>query len=250
VARNRRRFDASQLRITRGALIIAGLEIGLSLVYGMLDKPTRLRMDEWVLASAKTVFGQGRVWTLVTSPFLSVGKSGGLDFLGLLLNMFVLWAFVPTLERFWGTSRFYRFAAITSLLGTVFGCLVGLARDSDVAVVGLSPFVYASIVAFGVIYARQPVQFFGVLPLSARQLMYGFIGFLTLFVLLGQQWEQGGAIAAAMIGAAVMTSKRWSPALAWRRWRIARARARLSVIEGGKPVEPKPRRRRDERYLN
>ena len=43
---------------------------------------------------------------------------------------------------------------------------------------GLSPFMYASIVAFGIVYARQPVQFFGVLPLTGRQLMYGFIGFV------------------------------------------------------------------------
>ena len=62
--------------------------------------------------------------------------------------------------------------------------------------------------------------------------MYGFIGFLLLFVVLQQQWEQGAAFAAAMVGAAIMTSKRWSPGLAWKRWRIARARAKLSVHRG------------------
>jgi membrane associated rhomboid family serine protease len=248
VVRRPRGFDASQLRITRGALIVAGLEIGLSLVYRLVDDTTRGQMDEWVLATASNVFADGRVWTLATSPFVQP------DFLGLLLNLFVLWAFVPTLERFWGTTRFYRFVAITSLLGTLAGCVVGLVIGrGEMPIVGLSPFIYASIVAFGVVYAHQPVQFFGVLPLSGRQLMYGFIGFLVVFVLLGQQWEQGGAFAAAMVAAAVMTSKRWSPGLTWRRWRIARARARLSVIEGGKPIEPTPkpkRRRSDERYLN
>ena len=44
------------------------------------------------------------------------------------------------------------------------------------------------------IYARQPVQFFGVLPLTGRQLMYGFIVFLLAFVLLQQKWEQGAAL--------------------------------------------------------
>jgi membrane associated rhomboid family serine protease len=245
VARIRRRFDASQLRITRGALIVAGLEVGVSLVFMLLVEGRDL-MAKYLVATAGNVFHQGRVWTLATSPFLQP------DLLGLLLNLFVLWAFVPTLERFWGTKRFYRFVATTSLLGTLFGCLAGLALGNPAApIVGLSPFIYASIVAFGVVYARQPVQFFGVLPLSGRQLMYGFIGFLVLFVVLGQEWEQGAAFAAAMIGAAVMTSKRWSPGLAWRRWRIARARARLSVIEGGRPAEPKPKpKRRDERFIN
>jgi len=237
----KRRFDTSALRITRGALIVAGLEVGLSLVFILLDQSTRDTLTKWVIASRDQVFVHGRVWTLATSPFLQP------DFLGLLLNLFILWAFVPTLERFWGTNRFYRFVAITSLAGTIAGTLFGFVTGRDVAIVGLSPFIYASVVAFGVIYARQPVQFFGVLPLSGRQLMYGFIGFLVLFVGLQQAWEEGAAFAAAMITAAVMTSKRWSPGLAWRRWRIARARKRLSVIEGGKPREPK---RPGERFIN
>ena len=142
--------------------------------------------------------------------------------------------FVPTLERFWGTARFYRFVAITSIVGTI-GRHRGRLPDrvTSVAIYGLNPFIYASIVAFGIIYARQPVQFFGVLPLTGRQLMYGFIGFLSLFVVLQQLWEQGAAFAAAMLTAAVMTSKRWSPGLAWKRWRIA-AGAREADRDAGR----------------
>lgn len=242
----RTRFSASQLRITRGALIVAGLEVGLSIVFLLCDRGTQARIAPWIAATPRTVYHQGHVWTLATSAFLQP------DFLALVLDLFVLWAFVPTLERFWGTARFYRFVAITSLAGTVFGTLAGVALGHpDAAIFGLSPFVYASIVAFGVVYARQPVQFFGVLPLSGRQLMYGFLGFLVLFVVLQQAWEQGIGFAAAMIAAAVMTSKRWSPGLAWKRWRISRARRRLSVIEGGQPREVRAKRKRsDERFLN
>ena len=57
-------------------------------------------------------------------------------------------------------------------------------------------------------------------------------------------------MAAAGAVAALITSKQWSPGLAWRRWRIARARKRLSVIEGGAP-RPKGGKPRDEqRWLN
>ena len=242
----RRRFDASQLRITRGALIVAGLEVGLSLVFLLLDDATRATMAKYLVATPQNVFEHGRVWTLATSPFVQP------DFIGLVLDVFILWALVPTLERFWGIERFFRFVAVTSLLGTTFGCLAGLALHVDPirgAIVGLSPFVFGSVVAFGVVYARQPVQFFGVLPLTGRQFMYGMLGFALLFVLLQGAWPQGAAMAAAMIGAALMTSRRWSPGLAWKRWRIARARARLSVIEGGKPREPRPKRP-DERFIN
>ncbi|MEJ7598966.1 MAG: rhomboid family intramembrane serine protease [Kofleriaceae bacterium] len=201
----------------------------------------RASIAEYFAASPSNVFEHGRVWTLVTSPFLE--KS----FIGLLLHVVVLWMFVPTLERFWGTARFYRFFAITSLLGTVAGTGVGYLIHSNTEILGLSPFVYASIVAFGIVYARQPVQFFGVLPLTGRQLMLGFLGFLVLFVVLQQFWALGAAFAAAMIGAAIMTSKRWSPGLAWKRWRIARARSKLSVIEGGKAKAP---RRDEHKWLN
>jgi membrane associated rhomboid family serine protease len=241
----RSRFDASQLRITRGALLVAGLELGFTIVWLLCDVETRAKIAEYTVASAGNVFDQGRVWTLATSPLLQP------DILGLVLNLFILWAFVPTLERFWGTNRFYRFVVITSLAGTIAGSLMGLATGNLAApIVGLSPFVYASIVAFGIVYARQPVQFFGVLPLSGRQLMYGFIGFLVLFVVLQQAWEEGASFAAAMIAAALMTSKRWSPGLVWRRWRIARARSRLSVIEGGGARAPRKPKPPNQRFIN
>jgi membrane associated rhomboid family serine protease len=226
-ARRGGRFEA--LRITRGAMIVIGLEIGLSLVWLLADKPTRLLLSQYLAATPENVFEHYRVWTLATGVFLET------RFISLLLHGLVMWMFVPTLERFWGTARFYRFFVVTSLVGTLVGTSIGLLTGPPAEINGLDPFIYAAIVAFGIVYARQPVQFFGVLPLTGRQLMLGFIAFLALFVGLQQLWAQGAAFAAAMIAAAVMTSKRWSPGLAWRRWRIARARAKLAVLDGGLP---------------
>lgn len=218
------------MRITRGALIVLGLEIGLSLVAILGGPATQARMAEYLSATPENVFERYRVWTLATGVFLET------RFVGLLLHGVVMWMFVPTLERFWGTARFYRFFAVTSLAATLAGTAMGLLVGTPgMPIDGIDPFIYASMVAFGVVYARQPVQFFGVLPLTGRQLMYGFIGFLVLYIGLQQLWALGAGFAAAMIAAAVMTSKRWSPGLAWRRWRIARARAKLSVLEGGLP---------------
>jgi membrane associated rhomboid family serine protease len=233
-AQQRSRF--SGLRITRGALVVAGLELGLSLVWLLSDVATRGELSLWLDATPANVFERGRVWTLATGALLER------DFIALVLHVTVLWMFVPTLERFWGTNRFYRFVAITSVVGTLAGCAFGLVTGQmSVAISGLNPFIYASIVAFGIVYARQPVQFFGVLPLTGRQLMYGFLAFLTLFVVATQAWENGVAFGAAMIAAAIMTSKRLSPGLAWKRWRIARARARLKVMSGGKGHVPPTR---------
>lgn len=242
----RQQFKAA--RITRGALVVAVLQLVLSSAWLLfLDMPTRAKLAPWVIASPSTVFEQGHVWTLLTSPLFE------LDFIALIMTMLVLWMFVPTLEKFWGTSRFYRFVAVTSIAGSLAGVLMGLATGRDVPIFGLSPFVYSSIVAFGILYARQPVEFSFYIKMTGRQLMFGFMAFLVLWVGIQGKWEQGASFAAAMIAAAVMTSKRWSPGLALRRWRIARARARLSVIDGGAlktPPPPLKKKRADERFLN
>ena len=228
------------LRITRGALLVAGLEIGMSLIWLLSDLGTRASIEDYVAATPSNVLEHGRVWTLVSSSLLEK------NFLGLLLHVMMLWMFVPTLERFWGTPRFYRFVAVTSIVGTAAGTALGWAIGAEMPILGLSPFILASVVAFGIVYARQPVQFFGVLPLTGRQMMFGFLALFALFVVLQQFWQQGAAFAAACLAAAVMTSKRFSPGLAWRRWRIARARAKLSVIDGGE-ARKKPK---SEKYLN
>ena len=231
--------------VTRGALTIAGINLLVSLVYLLSDDHTRNTIAEYVVATPSTVFEQGHVWTVVTAIFFEP------QFIQLVMNVLILFLFVPTLERFWGTPRFFRFFAITALAGMAGGLLAGYATGRDVPIFGLAPFVLAATVAFGVIYARTPVQFFGVLPLTGRQLMYGFLAVYALMTVLGQHWELFAAFAAACLAAVILTSKRWSPGLAWKRWRIARARRRLSVLEGGVPKavakKPKPR---DERYLN
>jgi membrane associated rhomboid family serine protease len=238
------RIDWGQLRITRGALLVLGLQVGLSLIWLMGNRDARSGIEDWLVASPHNVFEEYRVWTLVTSPLVEM------NFLSLLLTGLMMWMIVPTLERFWGTPRFLRFVAITSVVGTAAGCLVGLATGANlIQVNGLGPMIIAAVVAFGIIYARQPVQFFGVLPLSGREFMWGLLAVFTLAVVLQGRWETGAAQGAAALTTAIMTSKRWSPALAWKRWRIARARARLAVIEGG--ASPKPPKPRDEqRFIN
>ena len=221
-------------------MVIAGLLIGLSLIWLLSSIEGRGKIGEYVVATPENVFEHGRVWTLVTSPFLET------SFISLLLQCMMLWMIVPTLERFWGTPRFYRFFAVTALVGTITGTLAGFALGQHYPIQGLSAFILAAIVAFGIIYARQPIQFFGVLPLTARQFMYGMLAFEVLFIVLQQLWALGAALAGAGLVAAMMTSKRMSPGLAWRRWRIGRARAKLSVIDGGK----KPPRRDEHKWLN
>jgi len=215
------------MRITRGAMWLLFVELGVSIVWLLLDKATRLEMARWTLATSDGVWREGKVWTLVTSPLLQPEP------LSLVFHALILWMFVPTLERWWGTARFLKFALYTSLAGTIAGTAAGALIGGPWMIAGLDPFIFASIVAFGVLYAHQPVQFFGVLPLTGRQLMYGIIAFTALFVLLGQEWALAVAYAASMGLAWLMTSGKWTPKLAWLRWKQRRVRRKLKVVRGG-----------------
>jgi membrane associated rhomboid family serine protease len=242
--RGQRRFDVSQLRITRGALILLFAQVGFSLVWLVSNREVRADILTWTAASADSVWREGKVWTLLTSAVLET------SFFGLILGALVLWWFVPTLERWWGIKRFLIFALVTSLVGNLFGTLAGLGLDraEPVEMIGYDPFIYASIIAFGILYARQPVQFFGVLPMTGRQLMYGIIGFVALFILLGRQWELGAGYAAAMVTGGLLAAGKWNPRLWWYKWRHNRVRKKLEVLDGGRA---KPRRTgSDDKYLN
>jgi hypothetical protein len=167
---------------------------------------------------------------------------------------------LPALERWWGPKRFAFFVGLTAVAGTTAGTLMGLVTNRNVPITGLDPTLFASAIAFGILYARQPIQFFGVLPMTGRQFMYGMIALVAAFILIGQDWEEGAAMAAAMLMAAGLTTGKLDPIATWRRWRYERARAHLKVVPshdgdggrggGGGASTKRKRRGTDERYLN
>jgi membrane associated rhomboid family serine protease len=230
---SRRRFSFSEMRITRGALWLLVAEVGVSLVFLLLNTDARLEMANWLVASDVSVWTEGKVWTLFTSPVLQPEP------LSLIFHALILWMFVPTIERWWGTKRFLRFAAYTSLAGTVAGTAAAALLPGDGAIAGLSPFVFASIVAFGVLYSDRHVQFFGVLPMTGKQLMIGIVAFNALFVVLGRQWALGAAYAAAMALAWLLVSGKWTPKVWWLRRKQAKVRRKLKVMKGGADDPPK-----------
>ncbi len=204
---------------------------GLSLVFMMGGADVKVRLATWVMASGASVWGDLKLWTLVTGPLLEP------SFVSLLFQAFTLWMFLPALERWWGMKRFLTFAAVTSVVGTLVGTVVGVLLGvpwTMVPVAGLDPFVFGGIVAYGVLFANQPVQFFGVLPMTGRQLTWGIIAFAALFILLGQSWVEGAALAAGMITAWFLTSQRASPRLWLLKWKQRRQRSHLRVVGGGK----------------
>lgn len=220
--RGRRLFQ--NVRITRGALYLLFVELGLSLVYLVSTAEVQASMATWLVASTDSVWGQYKLWTLVTSSLFET------EFISLIFHGLILWMFMPTLERWWGMRKFLLFALWTSLVGNTVATLAGLALGS-VPITGLDPFIFASIVAFGILYATQPVQFFGVLPMTGKQMMIGIIAFVALFVVIGAQWVIGAGYAAAMLFGWLLVSGKWQPKLWLLRWKHKRARRHLKVVD-------------------
>jgi membrane associated rhomboid family serine protease len=218
-------------QITRGALYLLFATAGLSLVFQLADDGVRATLAGSLLASADSLYRELKLWTLVTSPLLES------SFVSLLFQGLMLWMFLPALERWWGMNRFLRFALFTSIAGVLGGTLVGLLLGGGHAldtVGGLRSFTFAGILAFGVLYAGHPVRFFGAIPMTGKQLAIGIIVFTFAFILIGQEWVEGGANVAAMLLAYAMTSSRGSPKLWWLKWKQARIRRRFGVMDGGK----------------
>ncbi len=236
--------DPEAFRITRVALLLLFALVGVSMVFGLSETSGQARIAEWLLPTADGVWRHGRVWTLVTGPFLEP------RFVSLFFEGLMLWMLMPRLERWWGPKRFLLFVGVTAVGATVAGTLVGLALGRELEpIAGLNPTILAGTIAFGVLYSRQPVQFFGVLPMTGRQFMWGMVAVTALFVLIGREWVDGAAMGAAMLLGAGLAAGHIDPIAWWRRRKYARARAHLAVVPP--EVSTIPRRpKNDERYLN
>ncbi len=228
-----------QAQITRGALYLLFVTVGLSLVYLVSSDGVRGELAYWLGGSGYTIWHELHLWQIVTSSLLET------SFVSLLFQAFALWMFLPALERWWGTKRFLLFALYTSVIGVAAGTLVGWALGGVHAlhlVTGLDPFVFSGIVAYGILFANQQVQFFGVLPMTGKQLTIGIVAFVALFIVVGQAWADGAALAASMLFTWAMVSDRFSPRL-WllksKQRRLRRRRGHLQVVEDRKSGDKK-----------
>jgi membrane associated rhomboid family serine protease len=208
---------------------IIAIEVAAFLLYLFVSEPTRAQFLRWGALNADTLF-QGHVWKLATTVLF---HESGVAFF---FDMLMLWLFIPALERFWGRRRFLIFFATTVLVSNLVAALVAIllgAPFSMAAIVGITSFIYASITAYGVVYANQPVQFFGVIPIKGKVLAIGTACVVALFVLIEQAWVAGVQHFAAMATALAITKGVIAPNLWWLRWHRWRIQRRYKVIDGG-----------------
>ena len=221
-------------RLTPAVTWILALSVGAFLLRVFSTEAIRKQIAEWLILTPQSLF-QGKVWTLATTALFNF------DALAFFFNVLMLWMFVPVLEREWGTRRFIIFALATTLVANLVAALVGWLVSPLAPIAGLSPLIFASIAAFGTAFARQPVQFFGVLPMKGRTFALGITAFLLLSVLLNREWANGAGYVAAMTVAWAFAGGRLTPGTWLLRFRRNRLKKKLSVLDGG-PVGRTPQK--------
>lgn len=116
---------------------------------------------------------EGRYWTLLSSAF-----SHEMLF-HIFINMFVLNSFGSLLERVLGSISFIRFYILASVLSSLSHSVVSayLINDPSIAALGASGAVAGVILVFSLLFPREKILLFGIIPLPA---LFGALAFIAL----------------------------------------------------------------------
>jgi membrane associated rhomboid family serine protease len=223
-------------KLTPAAKWLLIVHVALFVLWVMGGETLQAQMARWLVLTPGSLL-DGHVWKLATGPIFT---TSGFD---AFFDALMLWMFIPTLERFWGTRRFVWFFVWTALVGSAAGVLVGIALGQlGTPVMGLSPFVFACIAAYGVVFYGQEARLFGLLPLKSHVFAIGLAVILAITTVLNARWVSGAASFAAM-GLAVLITRRGglSPNLWWLRARRWWLRRKLGVVDGGRSSSSKQR---------
>lgn len=216
-------------RLTPAVKWLLGIEIAVFLLLAFAGAATKAMLGQWLILTPASLL-EGHVWKLVTTALFPQ------DPITLFFDILILFMFMPFLEREWGTRRFVRFALIITLVSNVvavgFGLLLG-GVHTLVAISGLTPFVYAAIIAYGAQYANHPISLLGVIQMKGKTLAIGIAALVVIAMLVGRNWVEGVGHITGMLAGWVIATGRFTPRLWILKWRRDRLRRRYTVLDGG-----------------
>jgi membrane associated rhomboid family serine protease len=144
-----------------------------------------------------------QLWRLLTAGILTSPDS----FQHLLFTLIGLYFLSPDLEKRWGTGRFVRFLAWSTILGFALAIGVDLVAPASMTMFhpklmfGAGAAIAATAVAWAQANAHAQVRLFFFLPMSGRALFWVTIGFCVIGIIYGGSTEGvvapfGGVLAA------------------------------------------------------
>jgi membrane associated rhomboid family serine protease len=150
--------------------------------------------------------------TLATlwQPFTHVLVMSPREVFPLLVSLLFIWLILPPFEERYGAARVFQLALAGTLCSAALGLLVGvmLPRFSD-PIAGPGPITLAAMSAYAVLLPpHAQINFFGVIPMQARQLLWVILGFSVLSFLVAPN-AAGLASEVGAIGAGIAFVKWW-----------------------------------------
>jgi len=147
----------------------------------------RLELWGYLALTPRLVLTRLMVWQLGSYLFLhSLGGFGHI-----LMNMLSLWMFGTPLESVWGTRRFLQFYFVCGIgAGVCVVVLNALFGSMNSATIGASGAIYGLLLAFGMLFPRAVIYFFGFFPIEARW----YVAIMGAIVFLSAIGDTGGAV--------------------------------------------------------
>jgi membrane associated rhomboid family serine protease len=133
----------------------------------------------------------GRWWTTATYMFVHA------SFWHLAGNMYALFLFGPRLEHAWGAKKFVRFYLLAGLGGLVFHALF---VRGDTMLVGASAAVFGVMGAYALLWPREELFLFGIIPLRVRTLVILIVGYNVAMGLYGTGGDASNVAYLAHLG--------------------------------------------------
>lgn len=173
-------------RIVRVTSVLIALNVAVFLLWQISDPSDDGFMARNFLVSG-VALREGRWWTLVTSVFSHFAL------LHIFLNMYVLRSFGAVMEQSLGRARFLRFYLGAGIVASLCHCLVSayLLGQPGLPALGASGAISGVVLLFALVYPRQRLLFFGLLPAPAIWGALLFVG-MDAWGLLQQVRGSGG----------------------------------------------------------
>lgn len=111
----------------------------------------------------------------------------------ILINMFVLHSFGSIVEQVLGRWRFINFYLVAGVISSLSHCLVSayLVNKPEMLAVGASGSISGLVLLFALMYPREKILLFGIVPLPA---MFGALAFIGLDIWGVVAQAQGGGL--------------------------------------------------------
>lgn len=129
-------------------------------------------MEENFLVSWQAL-QEGRYWVLLTSVFSHS------SLIHLMFNMFVLNSFGPLLEQVLSKKTFLSFYIIAGLVSSFSHAMVSnlILQSPALPALGASGAIAGLILVFAMLFPKEKLLFFGIIPIPA---LFGALGFIAL----------------------------------------------------------------------